>query len=168
LKVHICTQRAGIIPCRSYLNGTLEQIQGGLLIVAGGLGLIALILVIFEVVFRCCLKPTPMVPRLVALLALLQFIALGGMVIVLLGSNGWKTPPGTSFGPTLWANIIGIAAAFVAFVLMWLAAIAEKKAYKGRFKVCFWAISDLCVAALPHRLANPAHGRTLLCLPYFR
>jgi hypothetical protein len=131
--------------CRSYLNGTLEQIQGGLLIVAGGLGLIGLILVIFEVVFRCCLKPTPMVPKLVALFAFLQFLALAGMVITLLGANAWKTPAGTHIGPTLWANIIGIGAAFLAFVLMWLAAIAEKNHYKGRFKVCRSALfSGFC------------------------
>lgn len=97
--------------------------------------MLALILVVFEVVFRCCLKPTPLVPRLVALFAFLQFLALGGMVITLLGANSWGTPPGTHFGPTLWANIIGIAAAFVAFILMLLAAMAEKSHYKGRFKV---------------------------------
>jgi hypothetical protein len=57
------------------------------------------------------------------------------MVLTLLGSYSWGTPPGTHFGPTLWANIIGIGAAFLAFVLMLLAAMAEKKRYQGRFKV---------------------------------
>ena len=69
----------------SYLSNSVEEAMAILCIIAGGLGVIALILVLMEVVFRICFKPKPIVPRLTTILAFIQFLALGALCVLMIG-----------------------------------------------------------------------------------